>query len=97
MSKLRPREMGTATWIDPGSDKPLKEVGTLQCVHCGGQWIPAPGSGRLRGWCQNCAGPVCGAGCAECIPTDLLLTNMEKGRPLNYKVVAVSVPAFQGE
>jgi hypothetical protein len=40
---------------------------------------------------MNCAGPVCGPGCAECIPTDLLLENMEQGRPLDFKPVVVPV------
>ncbi len=95
MGKLTVREHGTATFIDPGSDKPLLEVSTLQCVHCGGQWIPKPGSGRVRGFCMNCNGPICGHGCHECVPVDLYLTNLEKGREPNFKPIVVSVPKFE--
>ena len=92
MNKLNKTDHGLITFIDPGSDKMVQEIKTLQCVHCGGVWYPRPGSGRIRGWCMNCNGVVCGPGCAECIPTDLLLTNMEKGRPLDFKPIIVSVP-----
>ena len=92
MSKLRKTEAGVITYSDPGSDVPLLEVGTLQCVHCGCHWIPMPGSGRVRGFCMNCSGPICGPDCAECIPTELMIENMEKGRPLDFRPVMVSVP-----
>jgi hypothetical protein len=85
------KEAGLVTLIDPGADRPLLEVGTLQCVHCGGHWVPQPGSGRVRGFCQNCMGPVCGPGCAACVPTEQLLENIEKGRPLDFRPVLVPV------
>jgi hypothetical protein len=91
-----PKEAGRITLIDPGSDKPLAEVGTLQCAHCGMHWVPAPGSGRVRGFCQNCNGFVCGPGCAACVPLDLLLTNIEKGRPLDFRPICVPT-SFGGE
>lgn len=83
------KESGRVTIVDPGADKPILEVGTLQCVHCGGHWFPQPGSGRIRGYCSNCNGFVCGPGCAACVPTEQLLENIEKGRPLDYKPVCV--------
>lgn len=77
---------------DPGSDKPIMEAKTLQCVHCGGHWIPRPGSGTVRGFCMNCNGPICGPGCAACIPTEQLLENIEAGRPLDFKPIRGNVP-----
>lgn len=93
--RLTKRESGLVTLSDPGSDKPLAEIATLQCAHCGGHWIPAPGSGRVRGWCQRCAGPVCGPGCAECVPAEQLLENIEHGRPLEFRPIIV--PTSFGE
>lgn len=84
------RESGTIIVVDPGTDKPLLEVGTLQCCHCGGHWIPAPGSGRIRGFCQRCHGPVCGPGCAECVPVEQYLENVEQGRPEWFRPIVVS-------
>lgn len=71
------REPGCVTVCDPGSDKPILEAQTLQCVHCGGHWIPQPGSGRLRGFCMRCNGPICGPDCQECVPVEKLLEIME--------------------
>jgi hypothetical protein len=93
MPKLNTSDFGRIEIIDPGSDKPLLVVGTLCCAHCGGHWVPKPGSGRIRGWCMNCNGPVCGANCGkECVPVEQMLENTEKGRPLNFTPVMVSVP-----
>lgn len=91
MGFLRKTDYGRVVTGDPGSDR-VVESGTLQCCHCGGHWVPQPGSGRVRGWCVNCSGPVCGGGCAECVPAELLLENIEKGRPLNFKPTVVHVP-----
>lgn len=84
-----PREDGLLSVMSHDADKPVAEIPTIQCVHCGGHWVAQPGSGRIRGFCQNCMGPVCGPGCAECIPTDLYLTNLEKGRPDNFRPICV--------
>lgn len=89
MSKLRKTEHGVATFLDPGSDVPLLEVKTLQCCHCGGHWAPRPGSGRVRGFCTRCMGPVCGPGCVECVPTEVYLENLEKGRAPEYRPICV--------
>lgn len=85
------REAGRVEVIDPGADQPLLVVGTLQCCHCGGHWVPRPGSGTVRGFCQNCNGPVCGPGCAACVPAEQMLENIEKGRPLDFRPVVVPV------
>jgi hypothetical protein len=85
-------EAGLIVVSDPGSDKPLLEVPTLQCVHCGGHWVPQSGSGRVRGFCQRCMGPICGPGCAECVPVEQYLENMEKGRPDDFRPTQIIVP-----
>lgn len=51
---------------------------TLQCVHCGSHWIPMKGSGRVRGFCTKCNGPVCGIKCAVCIPFEKKLDIAER-------------------
>ena len=35
------------------------EADTLQCAHCGMHWQVQPGSGKRRGWCTKCNGPLC--------------------------------------
>jgi hypothetical protein len=89
------RAAGYVTIIDPGSDKPIMEADTLQCVHCSQHWWPQPGSGIVRGLCYACNGPICGPGCAKCVPTEVLLENYEKGRELDYRPIVA--PAFQVE
>lgn len=97
------REAGRVTLIDPGSDKPILEFGMVSCVHCGGQF-PQPKFGTSpqekatrvgRGYCQNCNGYVCGKSCAECVPLEQYLENMEAGRPDNFRPVVVPV-SFHG-
>lgn len=39
----------------------------------------------MRGFCQNCNGPVCGPDCAECVHWEQMLDNMEHGRDPNFK------------
>lgn len=34
---------------------------TLQCCHCPAHWVVRTGSGTVRGWCQKCNRPTCGA------------------------------------
>lgn len=82
-----PRESGYLVVMDPGSDKPILETATVQCVHCGGHWVPQPGSGRVRGFCGRCNGPICGPCCQSCVPTEQLLENLERGRPLDYRPI----------
>lgn len=89
--QLSRTDHGLITISDPGSDSPISEVMTLQCKHCGGHFYPRPGSGRVRGWCMNCNGPVCGPSCAECVPVEQYLENMEKGRPDNFRPTVVPV------
>ena len=51
---------------------------TLQCVHCGRHWIPQKGSGRVRGYCLHCQGPVCGPGCVTCVPLEQRFEQAER-------------------
>lgn len=85
------QDHGLITIVDPGADKPLLEQKMLQCVHCGGQFPHQPGSGKIRGFCMNCNGPVCGPGCAECVPVEQYLSNLENGREANFKPVFSSL------
>ena len=86
-----PKEAGCMIYSDPGADKPLLELATAQCCHCGGHFPIKPGSGIVRGFCFQCNGPICGPSCVECVPTEQLLDNYEKGRPENYRPI-VSKP-----
>lgn len=81
------RDNGLMTLIDPGADAPLMEMKTLMCVHCGGHFPVKPGSGNVRGFCTSCSGPVCGPGCAKCVPLEQYLENLEKGRQEDFRPI----------
>jgi hypothetical protein len=54
---------------------------SVQCVHCSGHYYPQPGSGKRRGWCMNCQGPICGELlCDTCIPIEARLEGWETGK-----------------
>lgn len=70
-----------------------------RCCHCGYMWEHKPGSGRLRGFCQNCNGFVCGRpDCVAggCVPEMQRLENIEAGLGCwsDFKPIKVSVPAI---
>lgn len=66
---------------------------TLSCVHCQSTWIVQRGSGKMRGYCQNCMGFVCGPACAECVHFERKIENIEAGRPENTPApVKIFVP-----
>ena len=75
-------------------DGPETRQPTLQCVHCGCHWVASPGSGRVRGYCMNCNGPVCGPGCSKCVPMEQMLENIEQGRALDFKPIRTNVPGL---
>lgn len=81
------RESGLIIVADPGADPPLAEIPTLQCVHCGRHFPVRPGSGKIRGVCLRCNGPICGPGCAACVPAEQQLENLEAGRPLDFRPI----------
>jgi hypothetical protein len=87
-----PREAGIITVTDPGIDRFIQEVGTLQCCHCQAHWTLKPGSGNVRGFCFKCNGPVCGPKCAgKCVPAEQMLENMETGRSDDYMPIQSAV------
>lgn len=91
MSDKRLTTLRPSGWLFGSIDgKVVVEVETAQCVHCGGHFPLRPGSGRVRGYCANCAGPVCGPQCAACVPTEVLLENLEAGRDPGRRDVRVS-------
>lgn len=73
---ILPQYKGTGGYIrvDNPEGPPL-ERDTMQCVHCEKHWIVEPGSGKHRGWCLKCNGPVCGAHfcMTTCRPADVLI------------------------
>lgn len=75
-----------------------KEFGLLQCCHCSYTWLPQPGSGTKRGFCQNCMGYVCGhAACAArgCLHREKWLDLYEKDL-LDAPPASASVPSLSG-
>lgn len=52
---------------------------TLMCRHCQFHMRIVPGSGRQRGWCARCDGPLCGKqACLErCEPFERAIERME--------------------
>ena len=77
-----------------GPDGEIQEGETLSCVHCQHTWVKQTGSGKVRGWCEKCCGPICGPSCLECIPAELRWDNLESGKPeLTPAVVKILVPA----
>ena len=47
---------------------------------------------KIRGWCQNCNGYICGPSCNACVPVEQYLENIEKGRDPNFRPIVASVP-----
>lgn len=87
-----PRHSGT--YFSMGLWGELTEGQTLQCCHCQHTWVLAKGSGRTRGFCQNCMGYTCGPACVDCIPVEVRIENLEAGRPeLTPVPTRIFVPA----
>jgi len=61
-------DAGQVTIVRP--DGPTVQRDTCQCQHCMRHWVVEPGSGKQRGWCVKCNGPLCGAPkcMKECVP-----------------------------
>lgn len=57
--RLWHKEDGAFFFTDQDT-KETTQYQSLQCKHCGGHWQLQPGSGKIRGWCKNCEGPLCG-------------------------------------
>lgn len=92
-----------STAIITGDELPLAaEVEFVRCVHCGRhhavrQSIEALALGRnVLGYCARCDGVHC-PGCAECVPNERQLDNIEAGRdPLDVSRVLVAIPRAIG-
>lgn len=70
---------------------------TIQCVHCAKHWQPAPGSGRLRGFCTKCNGFVCGnPNCDHCMPWQQKQDNLEGGLAISHRPVIVQSLDIRG-
>ena len=88
------REAGIILISDPDAVKMVQELSTRMCCHCGKHWIPQPGSGMIRGYCQNCNGDMCGPDCAvhdyvpvgACLPLEKYIEFLE-GRDQSLVVV----------
>lgn len=72
------KEAGNYQYID--GDGKSHYGFTQQCVHCDKHYEYSPGSGKIRGWCYKCDGPVCGPDCAECFPYEKRMDLYEAGR-----------------
>jgi hypothetical protein len=61
------------------------EVGhTLQCPHCGAQFLSVRGSGARRAYCMNCAAVTCGnPACDACLPWEKQMEKQEKAHRLS--------------
>ncbi len=85
LSLLKPN--GYMVTTDPVGG--ISEADTLQCVHCGCHWRVEPGSGKVRGYCTRCNGPICGPKCQQCVPAEQQLENIEQGRSRGFRPIRV--------
>lgn len=93
MSEVNHRK-ASGTFHTTGLYGEQQQGATLSCCHCQHTWIVQKGSGKLRGFCQQCMGFVCGPQCAECVPIERRIENMEAGRPENTPApVKILVPS----
>lgn len=71
-----------------GADGRQFTAETVHCKHCGRHfiWPRTPQQKarfrRIRGWCTQCRGWICGPGCQRCLPTERRLEALEKGLSL---------------
>lgn len=71
---------GTLIQVDTATGREYQSD-TLKCIHCQRTWVHRPGSGKIRGFCRNCNGPICSPECAEtCVHFEQRLENLEAGR-----------------
>jgi hypothetical protein len=62
------------------ADGRQEERDILICRHCQYTMVIVPGSGRRRGWCHRCAGPLCGKQrcMTQCEPFERWLEAVER-------------------
>ncbi len=93
MSRLNKTENGTSIFRCVESGKEIAVFKSMKCLHCGFHWDVIPGSGRKRGWCQNCNGPTCGSpACDPCVHYMQKIDNMEADRDLFFKPIVAHLP-----
>lgn len=69
---------GIITITDRETGNIVREGMLRTCVHCGFIWTHRPGSGILRGFCQNCSGFSCGKQqCWNCYPKEQQIEDLE--------------------
>lgn len=80
------RPSGLIIVDDP--ERGVTEVDTLQCCHCGGHFPVQPGSGKRRGFCIRCMGPLCGAeACGVCVPAEKRLEQIEQAAEAERRIL----------
>ena len=68
LQRAQRKAAGAAIIFDPEVNSGNEQNhDTLRCPHCGGHFVPEPGSGRRRGWCFKCQALLCAT--AECNDT----------------------------
>lgn len=75
----------------------VEHADTVHCVHCGMVWKWQPGSGRMRGFCQQCNGYICGPLCAaegNHVGQERMIENIEAGLPLSHVKIQASNPGL---
>ena len=77
-----PKTVASVELYDLVTDRFVR-IGLVKCCHCQQQFELAPGKTKGRGWCGNCMGYVCGQSCANCVPWERQLENIEAGLPEN--------------
>jgi hypothetical protein len=88
-SILRPS--GTGILMDPALPREV-QMDYKQCIHCQAVWKVEPGSGKMRGFCGKCNGPICGPKCLECNgPFDKQNDDLAAGRPIGSRLL-IGVP-----
>lgn len=96
---------GVVISTDREADR-VVETKLKRCVHCSLTWAPHRGSGRLVGWCERCAGDLCGREvCVRrgCVHFERELELLEQGIPwelihesMNPVIVAVPRSIIEG-
>lgn len=76
----RPAAWTVRNWTSGDLFGRQEEHDTRRCVHCQCHWEVIPGSGKVRGYCTNCNGDLCGKkACMEhCYPFEKQLDDSEK-------------------
>lgn len=88
-------EVACAACVHCGAVIPHKPVRKLiDVVYTADQAAELERQGKtMRGFCMACGGPVCGPGCAACVPVEQYLENLERGLPDDHRPTTVGVSA----